>query len=153
MQDLYEVKDEFYIPEEAQVNSGLVAYLIGVAGSKSEAIAQAIKEYKNREAELEMVKAEIGTLRERANKLESSMDKHKELLRMLTPAGEKVTTGPGRVSWRKDRALKIDNEFDIPDVYWKTKRELSRSRLIDDLKCGATIPGVALEPCIHIIIK
>lgn len=74
---------------------------------------------------------------------------------MTATAKEKILTDVGTVSRRKSPAsIKVLDPFEVPASYWYTPPpELDKKSILEDLKRGASIPGVELHQGYHIRIQ
>ena len=111
---------------------------------------------KNWTAEAAMVKAEEQTLAERRRRLEKHSERLKQYLQNAL-AGEKLETARVAITYRKSKAVEIDEA-----VFWEnpaemfiryTEPEVNKKAVADALKDGAVIPGAALVEKINMTIK
>lgn len=110
--------------------------------SKLLAIACLVKDYEAEEDALASERKRLGA-REKAaaNKAEGL----RAYLTMNMKAGEKVQDARAVISWRKSKAVIVDNLEALPGCYVFTKHEPMKSVIKEAIEAGENIPGVHLE--------
>ena len=161
MRSLYEINKDLEqllsnVDEETgelQIDEEALNALVMEREAKLEGMALLIK---NWTAEAAMVKAEEQTLAERRRRLEKNSERLKQYLQNAL-AGEKLETPRVAVTYRKSKAVEIDEA-----VFWEnpaemfiryTEPEVNKKAVTDALKDGAVIPGAALVEKINMTIK
>jgi len=113
---------------------------------------------KNITAEAAAIKAESDALTERRRVLERKADKMRELL-TTGLAGEKFTTPRVSVTFRKSKALELDEEkflswaAEYPQFTRRKDPEPDKVTIKEGLKQGMTIPGAEIVEKMNIIVK
>lgn len=128
--------------------------LDSLAMERDAKISNVVAYFHNLRAEQEACEAEAKRLRERA----AVLDRRLEGFRWYIGAalrGEKWTNGVHSVGYRKSESVEVVNEEAIPSVYMREKisYEPDKKQIKDDLKNGATIPGVSLVEKTSVQIK
>lgn len=122
---------------------------------KLEGIALAIK---NLTADADAIKAEETALADRRKRIEKHRDGLRDFLQQSL-AGEKLETARVAVSYRKSKALEVDeNVFwpwavDYPYYIRQKEPEIDKKKITDAIKDGAEIPGAALVERVSMTIK
>lgn len=122
---------------------------------KLEGIALAIK---NASAEVQAIKAEEDALAERRRRIEKRRDGLRDFLQQAL-AGEKLETPRVAVSYRRSKALEIDENAFWPwaqdhSEYLRVKApEIEKKKITDAIKDGMQIPGAALVERVSMSIK
>ena len=102
--------------------------------------------------ESEVLSAEIKRLMEMKKARERRAERLKKYIE-LALGGAKFKSDLVSVSYRRSDAVKITNDEDIPDSYWKITREPRKSEIRTDLRLGKKVPGAELEERINTIIR
>ena len=112
--------------------------------SKAEAYGATISEY---DAQAEACAQEIKRLQAFKKTCENVSKRMKERISdaMITFDMDKVTAGTFRFSFRKSKAVVVENEELIPEEYFHTERTICRKELMDALKAGEVIAGAMIE--------
>lgn len=112
--------------------------------SKAEAYGATISEY---DAQAEACAQEIKRLQAFKKTCENVSKRMKERISdaMMTFDKDKVTAGTFRFSFRKSKAVVVENEELIPEEYFRTERTICRKELMDALKAGEVIAGAMIE--------
>lgn len=120
-----------------------------------EGVALAIK---NLRAESELIKNEEISLSERRKKKEAHADRLKAFLGDML-AGEKLETARVAVSFRKSKAVELDEEtfracVPSDSVFWRQKEpEINKQEITRALKSGEAVPGAILVERQSVVIK
>lgn len=109
---------------------------------------------KNLDAEAAACEAEAKRLRDRARHNEKRVEGLKWYVSQMLK-GEKWGNGIHAISYRTSEAVEVLDEAAIPSLYMREKLsyEPDKKQIRDDLKCGATIPGVELKSKISVQFK
>lgn len=94
-------------------------------------------------AEAAMVRVEEKRLAARRQALDNKVDWLKGYLQQHMGHEEKYRDSAVVIGWHTSRAVEAD-EAQVPDKYWKVKRELSKSLIADDIKAGVAVPGATI---------
>lgn len=102
--------------------------------------------------ERDALDAEIKRLVEMKKARERRAERLKKYIE-LALGGAKFKSDLVSVYYRKNDSVKIMNDEDIPDRYWKITREPRKSEIMTDLRLGKKVPGAELEESINTIIR
>lgn len=111
--------------------------------------------YRELDAEVTAIDAEIDRLNGMRDRAAKRLEDWKNYLGQCLGVGERWKGGMFKLSWRESKAVKVADEKAIPELYWRERivREIDKKAIAEDLKCGATIPGAALETRQHLQLK
>lgn len=107
---------------------------------------------KNLKAEAEALKNEKMAFAERQKAAESKAESLKRYLGDVL-GGEKFKTDRVAITFRKSKAVEVDDEFIIPEKYVEFQRKISKKSLMDDLKKDIHIDGCHLVENSSVQIK
>lgn len=95
----------------------------------------------------EVISKEIALLQQKRFAAERRKEAFQQYLSECLGVGEKWSNGVFSLSWRKSEAVHVIDENKIPAIYMREilKYEANKKQIKEDLKAGATIPGVDLE--------
>lgn len=118
-----------------------------LAMDKHEKLGACCAYYRELEADCAAIEVEISRLEERQKAAKKRLAEWKEYVGYNLGAGEKWKNNFFSLSWRESKAVAVSDEKAIPEFYWRVRevREIDKKAIAEDLKCGATIPGAALE--------
>lgn len=131
-------------------NEALKTMLDGIDGAFDEKVESIAKLMKSKEAERDAVDAEKKRLSERSARISKEIDWLKDYIQnqMFVTGKTKVKSLLFNISLAKNPpSLKVWDETVIPENYYNVKetRLLDKRGIIDLLKQGEKVPGVALE--------
>ena len=110
---------------------------------------------KNLRAEADAITNEAKSLQERAKSQKNKADRLESYLEAALH-GEKFSTARVAISWRKSKAVMIEDEAEFlrkhPE-YARIKTEIDKAAVKDELKKGAEISGAVLEERLNMTIK
>lgn len=138
--------------ETGEFNENLYNSLMMDRESKLENLAIWCKE---KEAEIENIRAEEKKLRERRETAQNSLEWRKKFLQ-LQLAGEKLNTARAVVRYHTTRnAVRITDESSLPAWCYKEKtvREVSKTEIKKELMKGKEVPGAILEDRKSVVIS
>ena len=107
---------------------------------------------KNLKAEAEALKNEKMAFAERQKAAENKAESLKKYLGDVL-GGEKFKTEKVAISFRKSKAVEVEDEALIPEKYVEIQRKVSKKALMDDLKKDVEIDGCHLVENNSIQIK
>ena len=107
---------------------------------------------KNLKAEAEALKNEKMVFAERQKSVENKVEALKKYLSNAL-GGNKFKTEKISISFRKSKAVEINDEFMIPEKYIEYQRKISKKAIIDDLKKDIEVGGCYLVENNNIQIK
>lgn len=115
------------------------------ATNLSEALGEVIRAALDEEALADSLRARLGTMRERLERIEASCAKKREVAQaVMEDAGiERILEPDFTVSLRVSQpGVAVINEAEIPDAYWIPQPpKLDRKGILDTLKTGVQVPG------------
>lgn len=122
---------------------------------KHEKLGACCAYYRELEAEIAAIDAEVTRLQDRQERAEKRLAEWREYIGYNLGAGEQWKNEFFKLSWRKSTAVAVSDEKAIPELYWRVRevREIDKKAIAEDLRCGATIPGAALETRQHLQLK
>lgn len=142
---LYEINQNIMslIDEETGEITDIAAFeaLLGVKDAKLENI---IKLYKNATADRTALKAEADAFTKRAKAAEAVADRMKAMLEAELD-GNTFECTTGKVSFRKSKALIVDDEARIPEQYQKIAFSIDKAALKKAIEGGEKIAGAHIE--------
>lgn len=123
--------------------------------ARDEKLAGCCAYLQNLRAEVDMLDSELARLTARKNTITKRADSFKEYIGVCLSPGEKWSNALHQISWRNSEALEIEPNARIPEAYIRVKevREPDKRQIIQDLKCGASIPGCRVILRQHLVIK
>lgn len=107
---------------------------------------------KNLKAEAEALKSEKMAFAERQKSAENKTESLKRYLGDVL-GGEKFKTEKVAISFRKSKAVEVEDEALIPEKYVEIQKKVSKKALMDDLKKDVEIDGCHLVENNSIQIK
>lgn len=115
------------------------------ATNLSEALAEVIRAALDEEALADGLRARLGAMKERLERIETASAKKREVAQaVMEDAGiEKILEPDFTVSLRvSPPAVAVVNEAEIPEAYWIPQPpKLDRKGILDTLKTGVHVPG------------
>ena len=115
------------------------------ASNLSEAIGEVIRLALDEEALADSLRARLGSMRERLERIEAASAKKREVAQaVMEDAGlEKILEPDFTVSLRvSPPGVAVVNEAEIPDPFWIPQPpKLDRKGILDSLKAGKPVPG------------
>lgn len=161
---LYEISSEFLsvidaVSEDGELSQGDMDYLDGLQQDfelKAVAVASYIK---NLEAESIAINAAMQDMRIRRDKLDKRIESLSEYLQfnLISLSINEIKTCPYfKIRIKKcPPSVDVINEEEIPNDYWEERvtKVLSKRNILDDLKEGQEIPGVAIKNNLKLEIK
>ncbi len=154
MTTLYELKGraqeialELEHTEDAELRAALIEELDVLHDALDDKLEAYCVVIKNLAAEEHILREEAQRLKKRADALEESRAKVLEKLAAVVPTGLKWKRGAHAFRWSKSTGVKVIDEKQIPTAYMREilRYEPDKKQIAEDLKCGASIPGVTLE--------
>lgn len=121
--------------------------LKNIEATRDEKLDACCKWLRSLEAEEEAVSREIASLQAKLFAAEKKKEAFKTYIAECLGVGERWENGVFKLSWRKSEAVRVVDETKIPAAYMREilKYEADKKQIKEDLKAGATIPGVELE--------
>jgi len=160
MSKLFEIHDaiERVLAEEVDYETGEItdetlAKLDALEIARDEK-ALAVARYLIGEAsEGERVKAQADRLATRAKAHANRAERLKGYLQANLPIGHKIRDDVVQIGWRKSSAVHIHHEDELPEEFWRVRREPDKQRAKDALKEGREVPGAELVVRHHLSIR
>lgn len=162
---LYEISNDMrralHALEVAEESGDAEAYeqamleLGGLSMARDEKLNACCAYYRELDAEVTAIDAEIERLNGMRDRAAKRLEDWKQYLGQCLGVGERWKGGMFRLGWRKSTAVTVSDEKALPELYWRERivREIDKKAIAEDLKCGATIPGAALETRQHLQLK
>lgn len=142
--------------ETGEVDGEIVKALSAIQGEATDVAVGAGTLYREAIAEIAKYKAE----EERLYAIRKAMESKTETLKRAIDGFcrrtgiERVDGIGARISYKKNPpSVVIDNEADIPEEYWRIKREVDKKAVKEALQAGKPIEGAHLEQMTSIQIK
>lgn len=156
--DMRRALHELEIAEEqgnAEGYEAAMAALEKLGMARDEKLTACCAYYRELDAEVTAIDAEIDRLTNMRDRAAKRLSSWKDYLGQCLGAGEGWQGGMFKLSWRKSTAVQVQDEKAIPELYWRERvvREIDKKAIVEDLKCGATIPGAALETRNHLQLR
>lgn len=109
---------------------------------------------KSRDMLIANIDEEMKRLRDRKETLKNMNEGTKEFLKTILN-GQKFETEKVRISFRKSKAVEIEDELQIPDGFIKetVKRAPDKTAIKEALQKGETVPGCVLRENNNLSIK
>lgn len=142
--------------ETGEVNTDIVQALSAIQGEATDVAVGAGTVYREALAEIAKVKAEEERLYSMRKAMEAKTAALKRAIDgFCRKTGIERVDGIGaKISYKKNPpSVVIDNEADIPEEYWRIKREVDKKAVKDALQAGKPIDGAHLEQMTSIQIK
>lgn len=119
------------------------------------AIRDQIAEYGDFAKQLEIVEAQIATLKEQADAIKNSMAEIKdELKAAMMNSGKKTAFIAGwKLNLTTSTATVIEAEDELPEDFWKIERKPDVMRIKDALKQGIEVAGAKLVQNVNLSLK
>ena len=133
--------------EDGEVNLDISKQLEEIHGAFTEKAISVATVYRSLEQEAERYKAEEKRLAEIRRKLERHAEAIKGYLarECINTGVEKIGGVSANISFRTSEKTVIDNEAEIPDEYWRVKKEPDLSAIKAAIKAGKEIEGAHLQ--------
>lgn len=133
--------------EDGEVNLDISKQLEEIHGAFTEKAVNVATVYRSIEQEAERYRAEEKRLAEIRRKLERHAEAIKGYLarECINTGVEKIGGVSANISFRTSEKTVIDNEAEIPDEYWRVKREPDLSAIKAAIKAGKEIEGAHLQ--------
>jgi len=114
--------------------------------------------YKSLIAEANAIKEEERKLYNRRKSIENSAQRFKDYIELNLKTGEKIKDPRIIINWRKSTKLHVDAEVKdnpaiLPDLFYRTKTEIEKSKISNHLKSGRELKGCKLIECQNLQIK
>lgn len=119
---------------------------------KNEKIENIALYIKNLKSDTEELKKEEENLMQRRRVKEKKVEALKDYLSQFMQ-GEKFETPKVKIGWRKSEKVEITDDFELPESYYRVKREIDKTRVKEDLKQGIEIAGAKIIENCSIQIK
>ena len=163
MNSLYKLGDEYIrlldelletANEDGEVNVDISKQLEELHGVFTEKAVNVATVYRSIEQEAERYRAEEKRLADIRRKLERHAEAIKGYLarECIKTGVEKIGGVSANISFRTSEKTVIDNEADIPDEYWRVKKEPDLAAIKAAIKSGKEIEGAHLQTCKNIQI-
>lgn len=127
--ELYDRLESFAEENGGEVPADLDAQIEAIAGERDAKIGAICAVYKELVGRSEILSGEAKRLSARAKTYANQADALKSYLQRHLTEGEKVESGPHRVSWRKSSSVDLMPGItaeDIPELYQRRKIEFAR---------------------------
>lgn len=138
--------------EDGVISDDVMEKLDALELEKADKVDNCIKYYKSRKAMAEALKAEKMAIARRQQIAENDAERMRDYLAYCL-GGEKWESIAGKVSYRKSKAVEIDDLEQIPEEYLKYDVKADKTAIKKELEQGATIIGCHLEENTSTIIK
>lgn len=140
--------------EDGEVDLDISKQLEEIHGAFTEKAISVATVYRSLEQEAERYRAEEKRLAEIRRKLERHAEAVKSYLarECINTGVEKIGGVSANISFRTSEKTVIDNEAEIPDEYWRVKREPDLAAIKAAIKAGKEIEGAHLQTCKNIQI-
>lgn len=140
--------------EDGEVNLDISKQLEEIHATFTEKAVNVATVYRSIEQEAERYRAEEKRLAEIRRKLERHAEAIKGYLarECIKTGVEKIGGISANISFRTSEKTVIDNEADIPDEYWRVKKEPDLAAIKAAIKSGKEIEGAHLQTCKNIQI-
>lgn len=140
--------------EDGEVNLDISKQLEEIHATFTEKAVNVATVYRSIEQEAERYRAEEKRLAEIRRKLERHAEAIKGYLarECIKMGVEKIGGISANISFRTSEKTVIDNEADIPDEYWRVKKEPDLAAIKAAIKSGKEIEGAHLQTCKNIQI-
>ena len=150
---LYEINQNILslIDEETGEITDIVAFE-ALLGAKEEKLENIIKLYKNATADSTALKAEADAFTKRAKAAAALADRMKAMLEAELD-GNAFECTTGKVSFRKSKALIVDDERRIPEQYQKIAFSVDKAALKKAIESGENIAGAHIEVRQNVQVK
>ena len=150
---LYEINQNIMslIDEETGEITDIVAFE-ALLGAKEEKLENIIKLYKNATADSTALKAEADAFTKRAKAAAALADRMKAMLEAELD-GNTFECRTGKVSFRKSKALIVDDERRIPEQYQKIAFSVDKAALKKAIESGENIAGAHIEVRQNVQVK
>jgi cell division septum initiation protein DivIVA len=148
-QQLLEMLSEGEIPEDVYKDT------VESLGAEN-AIDDVVKAIRNKQADVEMFKAEADKFDEKAAAAQKSVDSMKKLILDYMKATDQKKTGTGlfTVSRRSSKSCELIDEAKIPEQYLIPQpAKIDKKAILAELKEGKEIAGARLKESESIMIK
>lgn len=148
-QQLLEMLSEGEIPEDVYKDT------VDSLGAEN-AIDDVVKAIRNKQADVEMFKAEADKFDEKAAAAQKSVDSMKKLILDYMRATDQKKTGTGlfTVSRRSSKSCELTDETKIPEQYLIPQpAKIDKKAILAELKEGKEITGARLKESESIMIK
>lgn len=124
-----------------------MAELSALEMARDEKLAACCAYHRELESDLESLEREIERLETRKAAAKTRLESWRDYIAANLGDGQTWKNELFKLSWRKSTAVAVSDEKAIPELYWRVReiREIDKKAIAEDLKCGATIPGAALE--------
>lgn len=141
--------------EDGEVDESICKQLDEIHGEFTTKAVSVATVYRTIAQEAELYKAEEKRLAEIRKRIERKAEWLKNYIaRECENTGtEKISGVSASISFRSSERAIIDNEAEVPDEYWKVKREPDLTAIKAAIKSGKTIDGAHIEKCKNIQIK
>lgn len=148
-QQLLEMLSEGEIPEDVYKDT------VESLGAEN-AIDDVVKAIRNKQADVEMFKAEADKFDEKAAAAQKSVDSMKKLILDYMRATDQKKTGTGlfTVSRRSSKSCELIDETKIPEQFFIPQpAKIDKKAILAELKEGKEITGARLKESESIMIK
>ena len=138
--------------EEGEIEADVIAELDALEMEISEKVDNCIKYFKSRKAMAEALKREKIAISDRQRVAENEAQRMKEYLTFCLN-GEKWESVAGKISYRKSKAVEIDDMQLIPEEFLRYEIKPDKTELKKMLEQGEDVSGCHLEENTSTIIK
>jgi hypothetical protein len=153
---LYEIMQELELAltpdENGEITQEQLDLFEGLELAKNEKIENIACWIKNLRADADAIKAEEKSLADRRRAKENHADRLAGFLSQILQ-GNKFESARCKVSFRKSEQIEITDEENLPEEYWKIKREVSKTLIKDAILAGQKVKGAFLVEKQNIQIK
>lgn len=152
LKELIEAQYRYAEETEGEVSEELDEQIEAFQMAREDKIRNIACFVKNLRAEATAIKAEKQSLTKRQQTAENKAERLSKYLAAFLEEGEVYSDSRCKVGWRSSSAVVFDEAL-VPDEFWVTKREVSKSALKDALKKGHKVPGASIEQRQNLSIK
>jgi hypothetical protein len=153
---LYEIMQELELAltpnEDGEITQEQIDAFEQLELAKNEKIENIACWIKNLRADADGIKAEEKSLVDRRRAKENQADRLAGFLSQILQ-GDKFESARCKISFRKSEQVEITDEENLPEEYWKIKREVSKTLIKDAILAGQKVKGASLVEKQNIQIK
>lgn len=143
--------------ENGEITEEWFAEIESIEGEWEEKLENVVYKYKNVNAYIDSVKAEIEKYKQKLKTAENASEGIKNYIdgNMKRVGKDKVKTATMSLSYRTSSKTVIDDEAAIPEAYKTTKTEISvdKTAIKKAISAGENIPGAHIEESMNLQIK
>lgn len=158
--NLYEIKSEIEalfskVDENGELPDDIAQQLERLAITEHEKIENTGLYIKNLLSDADAIKNEVDRLNERRQAMTHKAERLKNYLSdyLANNGKDKFSTSRIDLRFRKSEQVNIYQDIDLPDDFWRVKREPDKATIKKLLKAGESVPGAELVERQNLQIK